>query len=72
MNSHDAQRPYVEQFNHNVNQIINVQSNVKNVHLTNFVCDRSGKMYPDPDTQCQVKNVYILYTLYIRIIYYFI
>ncbi|XP_060876630.1 uncharacterized protein LOC132949658 [Metopolophium dirhodum] len=53
-NLRDDHRPYVDQFNHNVNQIINVQSNVENVHMTSFVCDRSGKMYPDPETQCQV------------------
>jgi len=55
-NLHDAQRPYIDQFNHNVNQIIDVQSDVNNMHLTGFVCDRSGKIYPDPETQCQVNS----------------
>ncbi|XP_025195420.1 uncharacterized protein LOC112594691 [Melanaphis sacchari] len=53
-NLHDAHRPYVNQFNHNINQIIDVQSDVNKIHLTGFVCDRSGKIYPDPKTQCQV------------------
>ncbi|CAH1725016.1 unnamed protein product [Aphis gossypii] len=52
-NLHDVHRPYINQFNHNVNQIIDVQSNVNNIHLTSFLCDRSGKIYPDPETQCQ-------------------
>jgi len=44
----------MDQFNHNSHKIINIQQNFNTLHLASFQCDGSGKMYPDPETQCQV------------------
>ncbi|XP_050427115.1 uncharacterized protein LOC126837308 isoform X2 [Adelges cooleyi] len=36
------------------NNIVQPKPQFNNIHLTNFVCDGSGRMYPDPEAQCQV------------------
>lgn len=60
----DYYRPYIDPFRHNANKIINVQQNFNNVDLKGFVCDRSGKMYPDPETQCQVIYINLILWTY--------
>ncbi|XP_025404951.1 uncharacterized protein LOC112679381 isoform X2 [Sipha flava] len=50
----DGHRPHIDQFNQNINNVIHFQQNFNAVQLTRFACDRSGKMYPDPETQCQI------------------
>ncbi|XP_060875418.1 uncharacterized protein LOC132948790 [Metopolophium dirhodum] len=51
-NSLDAHRPFVDTFN-NANKIMNFQQNYNTIPLTSSACGRPGRIYPDPETQCQ-------------------
>lgn len=42
--------------NNNNNNILEDKQPLNKILETNFVCDNSGKLYPDPETQCRVKK----------------